>query len=329
MRRAVLGDGHGGMAGAVLEVHDLGHRHVGREGGVGHDEARLVILHGLDHGGLGLGGLVAVDEAHAALGGERDAHLLAGDGLHDGRDHGDVQADGGLLAALELDERGLEVHIRRDALRGRVAGHQQVLRERVGFTGKEHGHGYSSSGVGRDPGAGSAAPPPRRASSRMGPPDRATSLAIVAQAGRGSHDPAGLRKTCTERRRGDVPLPPRGVRGCGGRSMEGGGARPPRVAQEHAAAPLTSPYVTRRRASASFVRSAWHAGARRRHSSAQRGEHCARIPFIRPVWRSCNSSLPCGDLPGNIDSSISDFLTRMFGLQFVTSTWRIIATQKG
>ena len=114
---AVVGDGHGGVAGAGLELHDLLHRHVRREGGVGLHEAGLVVLDGLDHGRLLLGRLVAVDEGEAALDGERDAHVDAGDGLHDGRDHGDVERERGLLAAVELHERRLERHVVGDVLR--------------------------------------------------------------------------------------------------------------------------------------------------------------------------------------------------------------------
>ena len=115
-RRAVVGDGHGGVAGALLELHDLLHRHIRGEGGIGLDEARLVVLDGLDHGGLGLGRLGAVDEGQAALGGQGDAHVHAGHRLHDRGDHGDVKGDRGLLAALEARQRRLQRNIVRHAL---------------------------------------------------------------------------------------------------------------------------------------------------------------------------------------------------------------------
>ena len=117
-RRAVVGDGHRGVAGLLLEGDDLLHRHVGGEGGVGLDETRLVVLDRFDHGGLGLGGLRAVDEGDAALGGKGDAHVNAGNGLHDGGDHRDVESDLGLLTALEARQRGLEGNIIGNALRG-------------------------------------------------------------------------------------------------------------------------------------------------------------------------------------------------------------------
>ena len=98
---AVVGDRHSGVAGLLLELDDLLHGHVGGQRGIGLNEASLVILDGLDHGGLGLGGLRTVDEGQAALGSERDTHVDARDGLHDGGNHGDVQGDCRLLTALE------------------------------------------------------------------------------------------------------------------------------------------------------------------------------------------------------------------------------------
>ena len=98
---AVVGDRHGGVTGLVLELDDLLHGHVGGQCGIGLDEAGLVILDGLDHGGLGLGSLGTVDEGQAALGSERDTHVDARDGLHDGGNHGDVQGDCRLLTALK------------------------------------------------------------------------------------------------------------------------------------------------------------------------------------------------------------------------------------
>ena len=138
--RAVVGDGHGGVAGTLLELHDLLHRHVRREGGVGLHEAGLVVLDGLDHGRLLLGRLVAVDEGEAALDGQGDAHVDAGDGLHDGRDHGDVEAERGLLAATKPHERGLERHVGGDVLRRGVSGDEQVLGKGVGLPLEERCH---------------------------------------------------------------------------------------------------------------------------------------------------------------------------------------------
>ena len=98
---AVVGDRHGGVTGLILELDDLLHGHIGGQRGIGLNEAGLVILDGLDHGGLGLGGLGTIDEGQATLSSERDTHVDARDGLHDGGNHGDVQGDCRLLTALE------------------------------------------------------------------------------------------------------------------------------------------------------------------------------------------------------------------------------------
>ncbi len=44
VRGAVVGDGHGGVAGALLQLHDLLQGHVGSKVGVALDEASLVVL---------------------------------------------------------------------------------------------------------------------------------------------------------------------------------------------------------------------------------------------------------------------------------------------
>ena len=56
-RGAVVRDGHGGVTRLVFELHDLFHGHIRRQRRVGLDEAGFMVLDGLDHGGLGLGGL--------------------------------------------------------------------------------------------------------------------------------------------------------------------------------------------------------------------------------------------------------------------------------
>ena len=98
---AVVGDRHSRVTGLLLELDDLLHGHVGGQRGIGLNETGLVILDGLDHGGLGLGALGTVNEGQAALGSERDTHVDARDGLHDGGNHGDVQGDCRLLTALK------------------------------------------------------------------------------------------------------------------------------------------------------------------------------------------------------------------------------------
>lgn len=137
---AIVGNRHGGVTGLLLEGDNLLHGHVGGQRGIGLHKTGLVILNGLDHSSLGLGALGTVNEGQATLGSERDTHVDARDGLHDGGNHGDVQRDCRLLTALKAGQRRLKRDIVGDALRGRVARDQQILRKRVGLTGKERSH---------------------------------------------------------------------------------------------------------------------------------------------------------------------------------------------
>ena len=129
---AVVGDGHGGVAGALLESQHIGQRVAHTQVGVTGDEAGLVVFHLADHFGLLGNGLGDIDEGDAALTGQTNAHFFTGHGLHDGRNHGHVHGQGALLALLELDHRRLEGDVGGDALGGRVAGHQQVFTESMG-----------------------------------------------------------------------------------------------------------------------------------------------------------------------------------------------------
>ena len=138
---AVGGDGHGGEAVAVLQSQHVGQGVVGGQVGSGGDEAGLVALDTGDHSGLILDGLGAVDEADAALLGQSDGQGVIGDGLHDGRGHGDVQGQGRLLDALAvLDQGGAQGDVGRDALLGSVTGDQQVLAEGAAGLVEEVGH---------------------------------------------------------------------------------------------------------------------------------------------------------------------------------------------
>ena len=129
---AVVRDGHGGVAGALLQSQHVRQGIAQAKVGVAGDKAGLVVLHPADHVGLLLNGLGNIDEGDAALLGQGDAHLLAGDGLHDCGDHRHVHGQGALFALFELHHRGLQGDIGRDALGGRVARHQQVLAEGAG-----------------------------------------------------------------------------------------------------------------------------------------------------------------------------------------------------
>ena len=130
---AVGGDGDGGVAGAGLQLQHIMQGGSGGQIGVGDDVACLEALDAADHSGLVLDALGTVDEGDAALTGQRDGQLIAGDRLHDGADHGDVHFQrAGFLALAVLDQRGLEADRRGDVLGRRVARHQQVLAKGTG-----------------------------------------------------------------------------------------------------------------------------------------------------------------------------------------------------
>ena len=107
----VLGDGDGGEAVFLLQGEHIRERVVRREVRGAHDEAGLVRLDAAHHLGLVLDGLGAIDEGQAALLGQGDGERVVRDGLHDGRDHGDVQAQRALLLpAAVAHERRFERH---------------------------------------------------------------------------------------------------------------------------------------------------------------------------------------------------------------------------
>ena len=124
---AVIGDGHGGVAGALLQSQYVRQGVTQAQVGVAEYKAGLVVFDLTDHFGLLVNGLGDIDESDAALLGQSDAHLLTGDRLHDGGDHGDVHGQGALLALFELHHRGLERDVGRDALGGGVTGNQQIF----------------------------------------------------------------------------------------------------------------------------------------------------------------------------------------------------------
>ena len=132
-RGAVGGDGDGGVAGACLQLQHIMQGGSGGQVGVGNDVTGLEALDAADHSGLVLDALGAVDEGDAALTGQRDGQLIAGDRLHDGADHRDIHFQrAALLALAVLDQRGLEADSRGDILSRRVARHQQVLAKGTG-----------------------------------------------------------------------------------------------------------------------------------------------------------------------------------------------------
>ena len=128
---AVDGDGHGGVAGLLKKGQDVGQGVVGRQRGVAANKAGLVGLDVANHLSLVLRGLRTVDERHAALSCESNGKLGTRDGLHDGRDHGDVERDARLLAATEARQRGTQADPLRRVFGAAVTRHQQILAKRM------------------------------------------------------------------------------------------------------------------------------------------------------------------------------------------------------
>src|SRR5258708_1202406 len=100
----MLGDGH---AGNLVFTHDL--KRVadfisGRHSDRIDDHATFRALHFVDFVRLLLDGEVAMDDAEAALLGDRNRHVRFRDGVHGGADDGDVQAD--VASELRLSSRG-------------------------------------------------------------------------------------------------------------------------------------------------------------------------------------------------------------------------------
>ena len=129
---AVLGDGHGGEAVALLQRQHVGEGGLRGQIGSGGDKTGLIALHPCHHGGLILNGLGAVNEADAALLCQSDGKGVVGDGLHDGRRHGYVQGNRRFLRALAvLDQGRFQADIIGNAVFRGVAGNQKILAEGV------------------------------------------------------------------------------------------------------------------------------------------------------------------------------------------------------
>ncbi len=123
---------HGGMTRFFLQGQHVEKRAVGPQVGIADHKARLVTLYAADHLGLPVDGLGHIDKGHAALPRKGNAHLIPGDGLHHGGNHGDIGGKSGLLSPAEFHKGRYQGHVGGNALRGGVARHQQVLAEGVG-----------------------------------------------------------------------------------------------------------------------------------------------------------------------------------------------------
>ena len=91
---AVLGDGDGGVARALLQGDHVPQGGIGGHVGVAADEAGLALFHRPDHGRLALDALGHEDEGHAAFPRQGRRQLFAGHGLHHGGDQRDVHGQG-------------------------------------------------------------------------------------------------------------------------------------------------------------------------------------------------------------------------------------------
>ena len=85
-----------------------------------------------DHVGLLLDGLGAIDEGGAPLLCQGNGHGVVGNGLHDGRDHGDVHGEGAFLPLAEPHDGGSQADVGGNAVCGGIAGNQQVFTKGVG-----------------------------------------------------------------------------------------------------------------------------------------------------------------------------------------------------
>ena len=79
---------------------------VGRQVGGTDDKTGLAAFHPAHHRGLVFNGLRAVDKRQAALLGQGHRQGVVGHRLHDGGDHGDIQADGAVLLPLAILDQG-------------------------------------------------------------------------------------------------------------------------------------------------------------------------------------------------------------------------------
>ena len=128
----VFRNGYSGMPGLLLECKYITQCIIGVEVRVALNEACLIALGTANHCCFVFHTLRTVDKGNTALGSKCDSHAIAGDGLHNGRYHGDVHADRAFLLALsELYKRGPERNLVGTAGDGSIAGDQQILVKRM------------------------------------------------------------------------------------------------------------------------------------------------------------------------------------------------------
>ena len=130
VRSAVIRDCNRRVSGLILQLEHIRERSGRREVRIRSHKALLVLLDTAHHVCLLLNALGAVDKGDTALSCERNGQLIAGDRLHDCRDHRNVHLERALLLALaETHQRGLKTYRSRNTLRGTVSRNQKILSE--------------------------------------------------------------------------------------------------------------------------------------------------------------------------------------------------------
>ena len=111
------------------QAQDLAYAGVGVDGNGIADDAGLEFLHHTHLPGLLLRAHVLVDDAYTAFLGHGDGQAPLGDGVHGGRQKGDIQPDGGGQLGLQTDFSGQDLG---------VGGNQQYIVESQGFFANTH-----------------------------------------------------------------------------------------------------------------------------------------------------------------------------------------------
>ena len=127
VRGAVIGNSHGGVTGALLQLEDFLKGGVRLYVGVGYDEACLVALYAGNHGSLTLDRLRTEDKGDTALLRQCDRHTIIRYRLHDCGNHRNVGIQRGFLALFVLNDWCAQAYVRRHALRRGIPRYQQIF----------------------------------------------------------------------------------------------------------------------------------------------------------------------------------------------------------
>ena len=124
---AVIGNSHGGVTGALLQLENFLKGGVRLYVGVGYDEACLVVLYAGNHGSLALDRLRTEDKGDTALLRQCDRHTIIRYRLHDCGNHRNVGIQRGFLALFVLNDWCAQAYVRRHALRRGIPRYQQIF----------------------------------------------------------------------------------------------------------------------------------------------------------------------------------------------------------